>query len=245
MKVVKRIFIFALILIPVIFFGINKTYAREEIKLKTYFDRTDGYIKLISSNTFINDEEIGSFITNVREDPGYYDFTEEDTIRISFSYNFSYFLSINSQNIPLELENIKGDVLTLYLNRDYYDFGFIKTEYYTVNMKHEVAIGATYYVSWVGSDFDLGYNSGYDKGYEAGFWEARGNMDQYSYDLGFDFGYQEGLAVDQAQAYLKGYQDGSNDSFTGNIHKWIVPAIIIVIILGGITYFKSRGRWEE
>lgn len=53
--------------------------------------------------------------------------------------------------------------------------------------------------------------------------------------------YQRGLQSSQGEAYDKGYRDGSNNSFLANMKDWIVPAIIVVIILGGfVTIIQKR-----
>jgi hypothetical protein len=82
----------------------------------------------------------------------------------------------------------------------------------------------------------LQYQYGYDAGYEEGL--ITGNEDAYNegYNSGFIAGAQE------SEAYNVGYADGANDSFLGSIDKWLVPAIIIVMILGGFFAIARKKR---
>ena len=50
------------------------------------------------------------------------------------------------------------------------------------------------------------------------------------------------MLTSQQEAYDKGYLDGSNDSFMASIKDWIVPAIIVVLFLGGAVSFILRKR---
>lgn len=61
-------------------------------------------------------------------------------------------------------------------------------------------------------------------------------ISQSSYD------YNLALIEDPEGAYQQGYLDGSNNSFQANLHVWIVPAIIIVLIGGGFVTFALRKR---
>ncbi len=61
----------------------------------------------------------------------------------------------------------------------------------------------------------------------------------------YNSGYQAGLSVNNSQLYEEAYQKGANESFLSGIQKWIVPAIIIVIIVGGATAFIQMKRKEN
>ena len=90
------------------------------------------------------------------------------------------------------------------------------------------------------SEFDRGFDEGYDVGYE------EGNID------GFDEGYQKGILLNNEEAYQEGFRDGEksklaekNEAFYKGIEKWLVPAIITVIALGGFVTIAARKRREE
>ena len=56
-----------------------------------------------------------------------------------------------------------------------------------------------------------------------------------------DIEYNRGQQSSQGDAYDAGYIKGSNESFMATIKDWIVPAIIVVIILGGfVTIIQKR-----
>ena len=70
-------------------------------------------------------------------------------------------------------------------------------------------------------------------------WAGLGWTDStsFSYDLGFIAGSEATEAI----AYEQGYLAGGKNSFMANLEKWMVPAIIIVLIAGGfIAFMKMR-----
>ena len=80
----------------------------------------------------------------------------------------------------------------------------------------------------------------FDRGYDEGFYE------------GFDEGYNEGILLNQSEAYEQGFIDGqksklaeNNKAFYNGIEKWLVPAIITVIALGGFVTIAARKRRDE
>ncbi|HEY8390050.1 MAG TPA: hypothetical protein VIL26_03760 [Clostridia bacterium] len=89
-------------------------------------------------------------------------------------------------------------------------------------------------------EYDRGYNEGYDEGYDVG------------YDEGYDVGYEEGILLNQSEAYEEGFKAGqkskiaeNNEKFYTGLEKWLVPAIITVILLGGFVTIAVRKRREE
>ena len=102
---------------------------------------------------------------------------------------------------------------------------------------------------------DLGYDDGYADGRaDYGEYFPAGSPDgfygwygfQDGYDYGLDVGYTNGVKVNNQEAYDKGYDDGLHDNFIDGLDKWIVPAIILVLIGGGfISFAKYRGRKNE
>ena len=84
---------------------------------------------------------------------------------------------------------------------------------------------------------DLEFDRGYDDGY----------------DVGYDEGYGKGiLEGDYAEAYEAGFKAGeksklaeNNEAFYTGIEKWLVPAVITVIVLGGIVSIAAIRRREQ
>lgn len=96
--------------------------------------------------------------------------------------------------------------------------------------------------------YHFGYNTGYTEGYDEGYDEGYGE----GYDIGHDTGYGEGILVGAPEAYERGYSDGqksklaeNNEKFYNGIEKWLVPAVIAVILLGGFVSIAVRKRREE
>ena len=99
--------------------------------------------------------------------------------------------------------------------------------------------------------FNDGYDEGYDKGYDKGYENARHKFGRYHNGVWYtseqwgNLEYQRGLQASHSEAFDEGYLKGSNDSFLANIKNWIVPAIIVVIILGGfVTIIQKRKDGE-
>ena len=68
----------------------------------------------------------------------------------------------------------------------------------------------------------------------------------------FDRGYTEGVLATESEAYEQGFRDGqksrlaeNNQAFYQGIEKWLVPAIITVIALGGFVTIAVRKRRDE
>ena len=84
------------------------------------------------------------------------------------------------------------------------------------------------------------YNDGYDDGYDDAYSSAL-----ISYISAYSSIYNEGLTAGNSNAYEQGFNDGSNDSFLANIENWIVPAIIIVMFVGGAFSIIAWKRKQE
>lgn len=107
------------------------------------------------------------------------------------------------------------------------------------------------YVLYFGDPSSLDYEAGYSRGYTDGY--NRGNAEGYS--EGYYNGYTEGAKATEPLAYKRGYdvgynagyEDASNEApkkFMNNLHVWIVPAIIIVVIAGIFVGYR-RERYHD
>ena len=90
------------------------------------------------------------------------------------------------------------------------------------------------------SDYEANYSRGYADGYDDG------------YNDGYEVGYDDGILVDESEAYEEGFRDGqksklaeNNEAFYKGLEKWLVPAVITVIVLGGFVSIAVRKRREE
>lgn len=97
--------------------------------------------------------------------------------------------------------------------------------------------------------YDYGYNEGYDVGYDEGYIEGI----DLGYQEGYYEGYIDGLYISECgPIYEQGFKDGqesklaeNNAAFYQGIEKWLVPAIITVIALGGFVSIAVRKRRDE
>ena len=112
--------------------------------------------------------------------------------------------------------------------------------------------------------FEEEYDRGYDDGYTVGFDDAYELLYEEAYleglDEGYDEGYyygridgyNEGIQVEAGEAFQAGFNAGQKSKLTENnaafyqgIEKWLVPAIITVIALGGfVTIAVNKRRGE-
>lgn len=125
------------------------------------------------------------------------------------------------------------------------------------------------------SQYNAGFREGFGAGYDAGLEEADENAynDGYNdarltygkkiddtwytasewgseqYNEGYDDGLRDGMELNDEdvfnEAYNKGLNDGRNDKFYTGIEKWLVPAIIVVIVLGGILSIVVKKKEGE
>lgn len=96
-----------------------------------------------------------------------------------------------------------------------------------------------------GYGLEDGYDVGYDEGYTDGVQEGNSSGYQTGYNNGYNEGYGEGILLTEEEAYENGYQKGSTDSFLAGFQKWIVPAIIIVLIGGGVISIIAMKRRDS
>ena len=96
--------------------------------------------------------------------------------------------------------------------------------------------------------YDYGYNVGYDEGKEYGINFGR----EHWYNVGYEYGYNAGYDDGENAGYNDGFKAGekskiaqNNESFYKSIEKWLVPAIITVIVLGGIVSIIAIKRREQ
>lgn len=149
------------------------------------------------------------------------------------------------------------------LSELYIDFdGSTHTFIYTGSSTLEI-IRFQYYIP----DYTL--DDAYNKGYADGYTDGKAVADEKAYELGYIEGWNEGFEegydrgynkayenINENDEYILGYNDGfkdgekskiaqNNEAFYKSIEKWLVPAIITVIIAGGIVSIIAIKRREQ
>jgi len=95
----------------------------------------------------------------------------------------------------------------------------------------------------LGDGYDAGWANGYIKGEQDGYEEGLSEGILTGDSVMYDSGYQDGLN-DNSEAYQAGYREGSESSFMANIGDWMVPAIIVVLLGGGILSIMAIKKRE-
>ena len=96
--------------------------------------------------------------------------------------------------------------------------------------------------------YHMGYRNGYNYGYI--------NGEEAGYERGFEEGYEQGFDDGKTLEYEDGYNDGYNigyddglnastSKFTSNLHVWIVPAMIVVIVAGIFVGYRRERHWND
>lgn len=108
------------------------------------------------------------------------------------------------------------------------------------------------YETGYNTGFQHGYNNGHAIGYNRGFNDGeiskQNEIDAILPGLlqdEYERGYDDGLQVSQGEAYDRGYIDGANESFIATMDKWLVPAIIIVMLIGGFFAIARKKKEGE
>ena len=84
---------------------------------------------------------------------------------------------------------------------------------------------------------ETGYTNGKDEGYQKGFDDAyKEIITSDEYTLGYNNGFKEG----EKSKIVK-----NNEAFYSGIEKWLVPAIIVVLVVGGIMSISALKRREQ
>ena len=170
---------------------------------------------------------------------------------------------INSIDEPYEFDTIlKPGNKYVYIN----DYGNIRFEFST-SPDYEYTVGYRIGLEEGESTAYDAYRRGYEAGvrlaeelvqseYQRGLLEGtdRGFTNGYNegYQDGYDDAYREIIVSEPyTQGYEKGFKDGeksriaqNNQSFYASIEKWLVPAIIVILVVGGIMSISALKRRE-
>lgn len=115
--------------------------------------------------------------------------------------------------------SLNNGILKLYQSDKNLRYNVLVTNYTSVTVHYD------YYKQLV-TDYELGYQAGLEQ------------ASQNSYDEG----YLAGLQLNNGDAYDKGFIDGGNKSFMASIKNWIVPAIFLVLVGGGLVSIVMSKR---
>ena len=194
-----------------------------------YFFLTEHYIALQKG---IN-RNANTYIIETIETASYYTLFN---IRITINKNF---VDSVYGGLPY-ITNFFKDDLSLYIKYDLYNEVYI--DGYEEGYGEGFADGRSYGRS-------MGYQEGYVDGQYEGYWSG--------YDEGYNDGYNNAYEEiitndDYTLGYNDGFKDGekskiaqNNESFYNGIEKWLVPAIITVILVGGIVSITAIKRREQ
>ena len=249
----KKLLLFFIVLTGVLFtITIPKTYA--------YLSDTEESVAFIVDVIFDGDETYKAYIL----------FPEEiETNIIEYTYMVgqwdTYFNFMPTETHIGSLINLYGDIF--YLDSRSYILSY--NEYQQIINYWTNKVSTTLYQQGFTAGKAIGYNQGYavgyDIGYQAGYLYAVAEIDdlllaegleQYNLGLaqgylnGYDAGILDGLSTTDLQeaynsGYNKGFSDGNTSRFYDGLEKWLVPAIIVVIFMGGFVTIVAKKRESE
>ena len=203
-------------------------------------------------DTSLSEIERGFYVFNLN-DLYYFDSRLADVINMWVNLEFQYpldflidyelgiedfdgFLYWNFLGKYWQIEYYETNEIDYYIQRINYLENLVSNLSNDLNLRgleiHQLQIEIQNLENLLDTEFDRGYVAGYDEGY--------------------DEGYNEGILVSESEAYEQGFKDGQKSKLAENkeklyngIEKWLVPAIITVIALGGFVTIAARKRREE
>lgn len=111
------------------------------------------------------------------------------------------------------------------------------SEGYEAGIKYAEGLLESEYQRGFSDGNDEGFTDGFNQGFLEGFNEAYSEIvESTEYELGYNNGFKDG----EKSKLIK-----NNEAFYNGIEKWLVPAIITVIILGGIMSIAAFKRREQ
>lgn len=151
----------------------------------------------------------------------------------NLSHSMLYHFGVTNPDDPDFMNGniFKDDKMTNYKNSGINVTIYLTITYFPPTWYNQMLDGVSLYDRLI----DI-YASGYNNGY------FDGNSDGYV--SGYLDGYDQGASDMAGNEYQNGYNDGSRDSFMSNFSVWIVPAIFLVLVLGGV-FSIMRAKRED
>lgn len=162
--------------------------------------------------------------------------------------NFRKGLNRNTFSYELEEQNTSqlpnGQYFTRFVFRLTALKSFVDENYGSqYNFYNGISYDMTFYILYAGDTSSIDYNAGYNDGFDEGRTQGYSSGYNDGYSTGYNNGYNAGLQVSQQEAYQRGYNDGLNDAypqFINKLDKWIVPAIIVVVVAGIFVGYRRE-----
>lgn len=242
----KKIIILITIFSTTLIFGFSKEIKAQEQPNESLFN-----VKVLQHEPQTSDTHTIIFDTKVGivDNPSLFD----TNMLLYFDTNVVYFVPQLKGNYLL-LDNNYNLFKTIY-DFDYLEINEVSIIFYKNDIiVYGTAIANVYNIIWEWDGITVpDYNDGYRDATEVFNERLEQLKNEYEDRIALiiDYyrsqGYDEGLGenVSESEAYRLGYKAGSNDSFLAGLQNWIVPAIIVVIILGGfVTIIQKRKDGE-
>jgi len=238
----KKLFILTMFLFSTIIFLSQSTYAYTNVGTQVIYAnievQIDDNIKFEdSSNNFV------AFDTTLTSWSGLMSISL-NYLTVIYTLDNTYINFTNNENITYLFSNI--NVLTIYIVYEsplYLPmftisiFDISGDIVYTDSNRPVAELPTLAFLYQLESSYNQAYDTGYIEGQDDMF--NNGSTDN-GYNVSDSFDFDIGVAVGTAQNVQAGLT-----TFSTNFDKWIVPAIIIVILLGGfITIYAKKNRGD-
>ena len=227
-----------LILIPTLLIAFVFTSIFNNIDTYAYFTNQDSYfngqVTYSSNDSIFFESATNEFFTLKTALVSYIGFSDPTNTKIVVSYSFVPADIMIDDSQLRDIINITTIITfespNYFAEFDIYVFDVFNKEIFTKHYNDVADLNNMVFDSIVINSVTGTYAQGHSEGYSEGYIE------------GYNEGEDAGLNINQQEAYDSGFIEGSNDSFLSNLGDWMVPAIIITLLLGGVITLIRRKR---
>lgn len=164
-----------------------------------------------------------------------------------------YKLALSDVSIQNSISGVIEYTTTLLTDNIYTYVAFNNSMRFSNSYDYQYELATTLAGTDINNAYNLGKEEGLTEGKEIGNVEGKAIGLTEGEVIGYDKGYQK--AIDDLALtgeYQTGYNAGLKDKqvannalFYANIEKWLVPAIIVVVFLGGFVTFANIKKRQE
>lgn len=214
----------------------------------TFTRSTTTWDYIDSSNYYISDVYVGSDFTFADSNKWFIEFDNNTRdnyyLQLDVSSTGDDFVIVENYSTNLTVPTtITKNYGFIYTTSSAYLINISIPAYTKVQVKTEYSDGERFLDAFF--LYNIGESSPWYYGFNVGNGYGYSNGLNDGFSIGYNSGFNDGLIAGEGPAYDQGYQRGLNDAMINGLKVWLVPAIIIVLIVGGGVSLWARKRREE